>query len=108
MAEMTIRVSDLSGEQGAETFTFEVDGVKYAIDLTPAETERELAKFAPLIEKSKRVGGRRPAAKGAALPSEASLIREWCEREGIEVPAKGRIPKSLREQYYAAQAGGGE
>ena len=107
MAEMTIRVSDLSGEQGAETFAYEVDGVKYAIDLTGPEAETVRAQFASLIEKSKRVGGRRPA-KGAALPSEASLIREWCEREGIEVPAKGRIPKSLREQYYAAQAGGGE
>ena len=108
MAEMTIRVSDLSGEQGAETFTFEVDGVKYAIDLTGPEAETVRSQFAPLIEKSKRIGGRRPATKGGALPSEASLIREWCEREGIEVPAKGRIPKSLREQYYAAQAGGGE
>ena len=107
MAEMTIRVSDLSGEQGAETFTFEVDGVKYAIDLTGPEAETVRSQFAPLIEKSKRIGGRRPATKGGALPSEASLIREWCEREGIEVPAKGRIPKSLREQYYAAQAGGG-
>ena len=107
MAEMTIRVSDLSGEQGAETFAYEVDGVKYAIDLTGPEAETVRAQFAPLIEKSKRIGGRRPAAKGGALPSEASLIREWCEREGIEVPAKGRIPKSLREQYYAARAGGG-
>ena len=108
MAEMTIRVSDLSGEQGAETFTFEVDGVKYAIDLTGPEAETVRSQFAPLIEKSKRIGGRRPATKAGALPTEASLIREWCEREGIEVPAKGRIPKSLREQYYAAQAGGGE
>ena len=107
MAEMTIRVSDLSGEQGAETFAYEVDGVKYAIDLTGPEAETVRAQFASLIEKSKRVGGRRPA-KGAALPSEASLIRDWAARNGIECPAKGRIPKGVRDAYYAAHEGGGE
>ena len=107
MAEMTIRVSDLSGEQGAETFAYEVDGVKYAIDLTGPETETVRAQFASLIEKSKRIGGRRPA-KGAALPSEASLIRDWAARNGIECPAKGRIPKGVRDAYYAAHEGGGE
>ena len=107
MAEMTIRVSDLSGEQGAETFTYEVDGVKYAIDLTGPEAETVRAQFASLIEKSKRIGGRRPATKSGSQ-SQTAAIREWAIQAGIEVPKKGRVAQEVKDAYHAAQKESGE
>jgi hypothetical protein len=34
--------------------------------------------------------------------SDASNIREWAIAKGLEVPARGRIPAAIVEQYRAA------
>lgn len=49
---------------------------------------------------------RTPPQGRSAKPQEtvdAKAVREWAAKEGVEVPAKGRIPEAVVEQYRADQ-----
>jgi hypothetical protein len=39
--------------------------------------------------------------RGAQGPS-AATIRQWAQEQGIEVSARGRVPRAVRDQYLAA------
>lgn len=39
------------------------------------------------------------------LGLEAKAVRAWAAKEGIEVPARGKLPADLVEQYRAAHGG---
>ncbi|MCT7294062.1 Lsr2 family protein (plasmid) [Rhodococcus pyridinivorans] len=58
------------------------------------------------VERATRVGGRKKRA-GTARSSDPNSpsskeIREWAVEEGFEVPARGRLPQSLVDEYVAA------
>jgi hypothetical protein len=101
--------SDLSGSANADTVEFGWGGKSYEIDLTDkekADFEKSLKKYLEVA----RTGSRKAesAAKGARKvkpastgPSPAS-IRVWAAENGIEVPARGRIPESVIAQYNEA------
>ena len=44
-----------------------------------------------------------PSAGGAAPTNKA--VRAWAKAEGIDVPARGKIPDDVIAQYEAAQGG---
>lgn len=69
MATRTIRVDDLTGETlyGDGTPTrFELEGVEYEIDLTPANEARLREAFAPFVDAAVR--SRRAHYRRTALP----------------------------------------
>lgn len=106
---VTQLISDLSGDEiedgGGETIEFSYRGASYSIDLTTDEAANFDAAMASYLEHATRVGGRRRSSQGSqttTTTSDAKAIREWAQAHGIDVPARGRIPSSVREQYAAA------
>lgn len=102
-------VDDLDGtvSEDVETVQFALDGVTYEIDLSESNADRLRAAFGEVVPHARRTGGRirrrRPATVGAA-DGEAARIRAWADANGVQLAARGRIPRDVQEQYDKAQA----
>lgn len=96
-------VDDIDGSDAVETVAFSLDGVDYEIDLNTAhakEMRGALQSWVSHARKAKRSGGSRRRAAGRPS-SEAPAIREWARKNGVDVPARGRIPADVVEKYHA-------
>lgn len=102
---VTLLEDDIDGGEATETITFGLDGTTYEIDLNDKNAGALRKAIAPYVEQGRRVttasrrGKRTPQAAGAS----ASEIREWAAAQGMEVPARGRIPAGVREAYDASR-----
>jgi hypothetical protein len=98
-------VSDLSGDEEAETVSFALDGADYEIDLTKKEQtafQRALAKYVESGRKTATRGrGVRRTTVRPAGPS-TKAIREWARSQGFSVPDKGRVPNEIMAKFEAA------
>lgn len=104
---VTQLISDLSGDEiqdgGGESIEFAYRGKSYVIDLTDKEVAGFDKAVAMYIEHATQQGRSRRSNSGPSAPkSDAKAIRDWATAQGIDVPARGRIPAELREQYEAA------
>ena len=111
-------VDDLDGSEAEETIPFALDGVSYEIDLSSENADELREAFAPYLEAGRRTGGRRTrrtedspargsraaAAKGNGASHDSAAVRAWAAENGVEVGAKGRIPRAVLDQYEAANA----
>lgn len=100
----TLITDDLTGEEGASTVLFGLDGVNYEIDLTP---ENE-ASFREVLEGMAKVARKIGGKKKASAPkrtSDAGKIRAWASENGHQVGSRGRIPSEVIEAYAAAHKG---
>lgn len=110
MAKKTIEkfFSDLSGEEidsTSPTVSFVFDGVGYEVDLTLAERETFEKAVAPYIAVGRRAGrpGRKASSSASATGGpDAKQVRAWAQEQGLDVPARGRVPASIVEAYEAA------
>lgn len=102
MAQKIIRVDDLDGTEGADiqTVDFSWAGQAYEIDLSDsnrAEFEKAIEKF---IKAGRKVTGR--SSSGSKSPAyDAGAVRSWARENGIEVSDRGRINKTVLDQYFA-------
>ncbi len=104
--------SDLSGEEiteGSPTVSFVVDGVGYEVDLTPSERKQFEDAMAPYVAIARRATGpgRRSSGSNASSSSKSSgvdakAVRAWAQEQGLDVPARGRVPASIIEAYQSA------
>lgn len=102
-------VDDLDGtvfEPGeGETITFSLSGVTYEIDLSRSNAEALRSALQPYITVGRRTGGgrgRRGAGTGAGTRGyDPKAVRKWAESNGVDVPARGRIPADILERYKA-------
>src|SRR5439155_6952401 len=100
---------DIDGSRADETLRYGLDGMNYEIDVSAQHAESLRASLAEFIARSRRVGrGRvappvRTVAGGSARTDRAhnQAIREWAKDQGIAVSERGRIPRSVVEQYEA-------
>jgi Lsr2 len=100
--------SDLSGDENARTYTFQVEGVGYEIDLTENEKHDLDEALYQFVQAGRRVSGSR--GRVAGTPSRASSnrrqdldqVRAWAKDNGFEVAARGRVSKKVIEAYDAA------
>lgn len=101
---ITVLEDDIDGGEAAETVTFALDGATYEIDLNGENAAKLRSAFSSYVEQARRVSGSagRAKRKSTSGPS-ASEIREWASAQGLDVPARGRIPASVREAYDAAR-----
>ena len=89
-----------------ETISFALDGVEYTIDLTKKNAREFRKKIDYYAEHATRVGGRK--RRGGAVRSDGSdspsskEIRDWAIEAGYDVPARGRLPQTLIDEYAAA------
>ena len=98
-----VLIDDTNGELADETVLFALDGVKYSIDLTTENAQKLRETFKPWVLNAERIGGRRKAGPSMNQRSEAKMIRQWAQEQGIELASRGRIPANVRDMYYAAQ-----
>ncbi len=98
-------VDDIDGTEAVETVSFALDGVGYEIDLNKKNAKAlrtDVEKWVESARKARKTptGRRRTAAKTGG--SDAAAIRVWAHENGIAVPARGRIPAAIVEQYRSA------
>jgi hypothetical protein len=109
MAKKTVEkyYSDLSGDEidtPGPTVSFTFDGVGYQVDLTEAERKAFSDAVAPYIAVGRRAAGRasRSSSGGSGSGVDANAVRAWTQEQGLDVPARGRVPASLIEAYQEA------
>ena len=97
--------SDLSGEEIGEseqTLSFSLAGKSYEIDLTSKERddfERVLSKYLEAARPARASGRGARATSGL----DTKVVRAWAIEAGLDVPSRGRIPKTIVEAYRTAQ-----
>ena len=101
---ITLLEDDIDGGEATETVSFALDGANYEIDLSDKNAAKLRKALAPYLEQGRRVAAasRRSKRTSQATGTTASEIREWAAGQGLDVPARGRIPASVREAYDAA------
>lgn len=115
VAKKTLIIDDLTGDTGARTRAFRVDGTDYEIDLTDASFAEFKALLKPYLRAARQVGGpvvagtrrgRRSDAgaerSAAAGPTEAAVIRAWARSVGMPVTERGRVAPDVRAAWEAA------
>lgn len=111
MAQKTVvtLVDDLDGTEigdgHGETVTFALDGQTYTIDLTSSNAEKLRSALQAYVAAGTRLSGARRGSRTTNTSSgpKASDVRAWATAQGIDVPARGRIPQQVKDQYEAAQ-----
>ena len=97
---------DIDGGEASETVTFALDGRSFEIDLTREHAAELRAVFAPYVTAGRRTGGagRRATASAVKVATgySAPAVRAWAVSNHIDIPARGRIPSAVVEQYRAA------
>ncbi len=119
MAKQTIEklIDDLDGPDATTTVKFAYKGKSYTVDLNDDNAFDFEDAIAPYIAAAgeagtaqSRRGGRRGRrqASGARGGSDSDYtpkdVRAWAQVNGVEVPARGRIPGTVIEQYNGSQA----
>ena len=103
-------IDDLDGSDAAETVSFGLDGTTYEIDLNKrnaAALRKALKPYVKVARQGRAGGGRRKAAPGSTTRKvqrdyDIVQLREWAGSNGVDVPARGRIPQAVVDQYKAA------
>ncbi len=119
MAQKTIVqfIDDLDGSEASQTVEFGYQGKAYKLDLSDrnaAELEEALAPYIAAAQQANggMASGGRGRGRQASAPKQRSgegrdydpkAVREWAQSQGLEVPARGRIPGKVLEQFRASQ-----
>jgi hypothetical protein len=115
-------IDDLDGGDAAETVTFGLDGATYEIDLSKKNAAVFRKSLAPYVNAARpstapsrstsRTAPSRSTRRRAAPSTNGSKpkrdfdilqLREWAGANKVAVPARGRIPNSVVEQYKQAR-----
>lgn len=107
--QQTIITDDLDGSADAETVTFSLHGASYEIDLSKANQQKLDEVLEPFLNAARKAdnsprrqpSGRSRSTSSASTGPDAKAVRAWAAENNIEVPARGRIPGSVIEQYRA-------
>jgi hypothetical protein len=102
-------LDDIDGTQADETLKFALDGVNYEIDLSTKNAEKLRGNLEKFLHAARRVGrGGVPTSSRSrnATPARTDraqnqAMRDWAKRKGIELSDRGRIPRTIVEQYEA-------
>ena len=109
MAKTTIIqiTDDLDGSKDAKEVSFSFQGTDYTIDLSRKNLAAFEKALKPYVDAATKVskGPARPrrATKSGSRGQNLAAVREWAKGAGIKVPDRGRLPKSVLDQYQAAQ-----
>jgi len=103
-------IDDLDGGKAEESIRFGLNGISYEIDLSKKNATKLRTGLEPYLKVAQKLG-RTPAARvvtrgrGAAPArgdrEQNQAIREWAQRKGLDVSPRGRIARSIIEQYEA-------
>ena len=115
MATTTVEVlvDDLDGSEAVETVRLGWDGEWRELDLS----KRNLAALSRVFDKYWNAGRptagerrstperrRKSPSRSTRARRDPKVIRAWATENGIEMPARGRIPTDVERQYNEAQS----
>ena len=123
MARTVIVTDDLDGSSPAEPVQFTYDGVNWEIDLSAKNREKLQKALQPFLDKAHPADMAQPKTKTKTTtlartrtrtrtrPSRSAkngrenldAIRQWAQENGYTVGDRGRIAKSIVEEYELAQ-----
>ena len=106
-------VDDIDGGVADETVQFGLDGTTYEIDLSEKNAAAFRKALVPYLTGGRKSSAGRATRSRTSTPTKASAgkrtrdydivqLREWAGSNGVEVPARGRIPQAVVDQYKAA------
>ncbi len=96
---------DIDGSEAAETVAFAIDGAQYEIDLSAGNAAALRESVARFVRHARKVsGGSAPRARTATGSAgyDPKAVRVWAAANGVELPARGRIPSAVLAQYRVA------
>ena len=90
-----------------ETVTFALDGVSYEIDLSKRNADKLRGTFSEYIAAGRKLGGARShRSTGKSGPRsrdyDPKAVRKWAASNKVDLPARGRIPARVLEQFKSA------
>lgn len=94
---------DLDGGAAAETVAFGLDGRFYEIDLSEDNARKLRERLEPFVAAGRKQTRSGKAYRHTAVAPDPRAVRAWAESNGLEVPARGRIPKKIYEAFNEAQ-----
>jgi hypothetical protein len=102
-------LDDIDGGKADETLKFALDGTNYEIDLSSKHADKLRKSLEKFVLAARRVGRGPVAATGRPRAGTSArsdrvqnqAIRDWAKRRGIELNERGRIPRTIIEQYEA-------
>ncbi|GAA1298969.1 Lsr2 family protein [Saccharothrix xinjiangensis] len=107
-------IDDLDGGEAQETVGFALDGVDYSIDLSTANADKLRDALAAFVTKARRTGGRTrrdtpPPRTRTTVPAggdrhQNQAIREWARSRGRQISDRGRIPRTLVDEFQQAHS----
>ena len=108
MAKRVVVVSDLSGEEGAETVTFAWSGTTYSVDLTEEEAQEFENVLKPYLDAAEEVTTGQPTIPVQNTGPDPSVVRKWALEnnvlvDGKPISEKGRVAKPFVELWEKAQ-----
>ncbi|NYI05195.1 histone-like nucleoid-structuring protein Lsr2 [Allostreptomyces psammosilenae] len=95
---------DIDGSAGEETVVFGLDGQRYEIDLSAANAEQLRSLLAPYVQAGRRRTPQGRHFRRTTVASDPATVRAWARARGIEVPTRGRIPKSVYTAFAESTA----
>jgi hypothetical protein len=100
-------VCDMHGDEtpAEESLSFSIGGTAYEIDVCRDHAASLTDALAPFVGAARKAGprsGRRRRGTGSGGAGRAGEIRDWARSQGLDVPARGRIPADLAAKYDAA------
>ncbi len=115
MAQKTVLqfTDDLDGSEATQTVEFGYQGKTYKLDLSDQNASELEEALAPYIAAAQMAAGASGTGRGrgqrASAPKQRSGgdynpkdLRAWAQSNGLEVPARGRIPARVLQQFKAA------
>lgn len=98
-----ILIDDIDGSPAKETIRFAVGRNNFEIDLKEQHLEEFDKDMSRWVRHAREMPSRKTEFAGTTLEgiNDAPLIRAWAKEQGIPLSARGRIPDTVREQYYA-------
>lgn len=106
---ITTYTDDIDGsDDNVETVKFGLWGATYEIDLSKDNQSKLEKALEPYLEVARKASGgtsvRRGSGKATTSASayDAKAVRAWATANDVTVPARGRIPGAVVEQYQAA------
>jgi hypothetical protein len=121
VARTVIVTDDLDGSSPAEPVQFTYDGVNWEIDLSAKNREKLQKALQPFLDKAHPADMAQPKTttqtktrtrtRTRTRPSRSAkdgrenldAIRQWAQENGYKVGDRGRIAKSIIEEYELAQ-----
>ena len=122
----TYLVDDLTQKRGddVETHSLMLDGIHYEIDLGLENYDELAAKLSPYLKAARRTAAtktspaKKRVARGTSAPSrtegqapafsatnpDPAEIRKWAKKRKISIAPRGRIPRSVKEQFIAVHS----